>query len=948
MFFLLLHSLALLTLSFLAARSLWLGLADRLLAVAALVWANIVVTCLVLSCAHGLGDRGWFFRLSLLLALGTCLVLRRARPPEPTLPPPTGRLSLPLVALLLVTLLPIAWASLRIAATYEPNNYDSLTYHLPRAMFYLGQNTLAHFDTGNDRQIYFPFNYSLLQLFALAYSPPLQSLNFLNLLSWGVAGLAVFRLSRITGYSGNASLVAAWLALTSTQILAQATATTNDLPTGAAILVALAFALRWRESRLSRDALMAGLTAGLAAGSKLTLIYFGPTAVLILLGLAWQHWRQGVLGAFFTGARAWVLPAVLAFTLAAPFAIINLAEKSQWMNHTYDYVLNRPFSPGSVVQTGEAYLAQLFLEPIQRFAHDPAYSAQLNAWAQPALFPHWNESWAFSPLYIFPADLNEDHVFFGFAGPLFLVCALWCLMRCRRTSSPAVWLALLGVGWFLTYFTLNKWSLYNQRYFVLPLLILSPGAAILVDGWDGWPFRRLLSRTLLVLVGATAVWFAGVYLFQNSSRPYEALWRGQRPPPALPTLPPVMVERLSAQSRINFDSNDGDERAFLFMTLGRYQRFTAFARTYPKAYNVFSLWGFVRKVVYSNIEQRSSYTIVKFPTKHTAGVEFLGTLGSGQPAIDYYGLAAHPESQPSSPADRQVMVKLLYGPRDPGRFADMRIRVVGLNLPDQARLTLEVEYDDKTTATLASFEASGEVRAPVTRAFHRFRVRIEDRISGALLGNIDIPYFFRSIPPEMEAPEDPNQLFVDELVAHQPDSHIAVEGLTPAEGPYPQWQLPLIRWAKSPVIKLTFLATDQLARLELSLDARLQSRDLGQLEILLNGELVRDITLRGSAKWWNLTVPLAPRSGVNVIEIRSVKISSEIDWLDYLQRYPDVKAYVVSTGVPLEVGARGHYETFGKHENRELHTKRQPEVLVGPETLYYLFRNLRITGYRNP
>ena len=65
MFFLLLHSLALLTLSFLAARSLWLGLADRLLAVAALVWANIVVTCLVLSCAHGLGDRGWFFRIAI-------------------------------------------------------------------------------------------------------------------------------------------------------------------------------------------------------------------------------------------------------------------------------------------------------------------------------------------------------------------------------------------------------------------------------------------------------------------------------------------------------------------------------------------------------------------------------------------------------------------------------------------------------------------------------------------------------------------------------------------------------------------------------------------------------------------------------------------------------------------------------------------------------------------
>ena len=943
------HAVLLLWASAAAARRLLRGGIERGLAAGLLAWGNLVGTSLLLAGLHHLGEAAWFFRVSLALALVTWLGLRRVGPePAPAVPAAPGAGIHPgLLAAAILTLGPIVYAGIRIAGTYVPNNYDTLAYHLPRAMYYLGQDSLAHFDTGNPRQIYFPFNYNLLQLFGLIYSPPLQVLNFLNLAAWAAAGLAIYRLGRLCALGGNAALIAAWLALTSTQVLAQGTATTNDLPTAAGLLCTLVFVLRWRESRLTRDALLAGLAAGLSAGSKLTVIFFGPAAGLIVLALAWQHARRGAVAAYFRGLRAWLLPGLLALTFAAPFAVINLAEKGEWINHTYDFTLNRPFSWACVAQTSEAYLVQLFIEPLHRFTFDLQFTAQLNEWGVRTFFPHWNEAYAFSPPLLFPPDLNEDHVWFGFTGPFILLCAVATLLRFRRLPAPAVWLAALGLGWFATYFVLNKWSLYNQRYFVPSLLVMSPCLAVVLEaGWNH-PRLRRATRNLVAVLALCSVWLAGVYLFKNTSRPYAPLWAGDPAPQALPTLPPLMVQRLAAQSRINIDSTDGNERIFLLMAQGRNQRFTSFSKVNPDAYNVFSEWAFPRKVAYSNIEQRSSYTIVAIPTKRTAGVEFLGTLGSGQPAIDYYGLVPGADKVPSTDGNRNVIVILYYGRHDPGRYASLPIKVAGLNPSDRARLVVGVDYEDGTTATLATFTATGEAQASVTRPFRRFTVRVSDQADGHALGAIDIPYLFRDEPPEVEAPHNPVALFSEELVTATPKSRIHTEGLAPAEGPYPQWDLPVIRWVKVPVLRLEIPEQKHLDRLDLSFELRLHTRESAHFDVLFNGALVAGYEWATSTGWFIKQLSLTPRPGPNVIEFRNVAVGTEPDWLDYLERYPDVKAYVLGQKIPLEQGAQDHYTAFGKRENRALYLKRRTETLPG-EQYYFMFRSLRVDGSRAP
>ena len=126
------------------------------------------------------------------------------------------------------------------------------------------------------------------------------------------------------------------------------------------------------------------------------------------------------------------------------------------------------------------------------------------------------------------------------------------------------------------------------------------------------------------------------------------------------------------------------------------------------------------------------------------------------------------------------------------------------------------------------------------------------------------------------------------------------------------------------MVRLTLPATEGLDLLELTFSLRPQARENATLDVVLNGALVKNYRITGRTTWVGQKLTLAPKTGVNVLEFRNVTVGTEPDWLDYLERNPDVKAYVVSQNIPLEQGAQAHYETHGKHENRVLN---RPGVL---------------------
>lgn len=949
---LLVHVLLLLSFSYATTRRLVIPLLDRLIATALLFWGNIVAVCLLLSWLGRLNDSSWFFRTSMLLGFGLLLAVRRwaGLPPAP-IEPDAGPRNPWLLAAVAGTLLAMLLANLAIAATYVPNNYDTLTYHLPRVMYYLGHNSLAHFETADFRQVYYPFNFNLLQLLCLVYWAPLQAVNFFDVAAWVIAGLAVYRISRLCGGSFDAALLAAWLTCTSTEILAQATSTILDLPAAAAFVCALTFALRWRRSRRASDALLAGLALSLSAGTKLTVAFFGPAMVLVFVVLFHQHWLRNETRGFFRSTRAWIGPALLAIALCAPFLLYNYKATGELMTHRMDFTLNKPFSLGCVWQTGKTYLVQLFFEPLGRFTFDQEVIASLNQWFSRHVFANWNEAYAFSELYTILPDLTEDHVFFGFAGPLFLVCAIVCFWRDPKLRQPVSWVGLLGLGWFMAYFALNKYSLYNQRYFVPAIVVMGPCAAAVWDArstgsrWfhHGW----CLGFGFVALSGA---WFSVHYLTWNHIRPTPLPFTHFDARSREPVLPPTLAERLPGQPLVNVYSYGTNERIFPLMHLGPRQLFTSGLRVDPERYNLFSFWGNTRNYIYSNLAYFAAYTVVPVATKRTAGVEFLGTVPDIPDPFDYLGLPPHANDVPATPATSNIAVLIDYNvnTNDQIRIDGARLRVFGLNPRDVADVRISAEMRDGTIAPLLAKASAEWSFLSVKQPIKRLLIQVVSQEDGRNLGLGEIPFTARVNGFAQATAGAPSTFFATELISQEPPRNLTVRGLGTMEGPYPQWNMPVFRWAKAPVVRMEIPAEARRNRLRLAFSVRLQVRDEGTLEVWHNGKMVQAFTLQGRTEWHSELLEVAAAPGENVFELRDgTKVAGQIpDWRGYLDKYPDVKAYLLGQGQPLEEGALWHYQNHGKAEGRTMLT--HPGLVPAPpppDSLYFAFRSIRVEGF---
>lgn len=875
MTFLATHYFVTVLLAYAGARRLFADPIERILAAAFLVWAGVVLACLAASSLGRLGDVAWLFRTSLVASIALFAACRLVGP-EPghgasggtrlriTIDGPALGLVLGYVATVGSTLL----ACVLIAVSYAPSNFDSLTYQLPRSIFYLGQGSLAHFDTPNARQIFFPFDFNLLQLTVFAYGGPTKAVTVFNLLAWVLAALTIFRVARVCGASRSGSLVASWIGVMATQVVAQAMATTNDLPAGLAALVAVLFAVRWTQERLYRYAVFAGMAAGLAVGSKLTVVFFVP-AIAILLTISWLRRRRTPSS---MGLRTTALASAAALgpfvLLGAPFALYNVLGAGMWMTNEFDFTLNRPFSLGVVFQTTKTYLVQMVFEPLQRFYFDPRISALLNDLFARTLFSNWNPAGAFSDLYVFPPDVNEDHVWFGFAGPYVLVTAAACAFHDRKLTKPATWLAVIAIGWFIAYFLLNKWSLYNQRYFVPAYLVASPCVAHLFDRLGGLRSPLGTGRLALVVVLATSVWFIGSYMLQNTRTPLWPLLTGGERISDRPKVPQKIVDVLSGKPRIHVSTRGANERIFPLLDLGRRQKITSGADIDHGSFGLISEIRLGRGTIFDNIPFMSSHVFIPISGKASAGVEYLGAIGGRHPAFDYFGLAANATSVPVTTESGNVLVSLAFARTAPDRLRSASIRIAGLNQPDAMKMTIRAE-SDSGFHHLATITQATTVEVLLPSHLKRIVFEILDEKSGTRRGEgaIHVRMFDASTPLD-PGPPVVQPLLAEEFIGANPGTAFVVTGLAPLEGPYPQWRLPLFRWAKQPAVRIVVPANAKANKIMVSFAVRLHVRDEGLIEVLHNGTIVDTAPLHGREVWLERSLVLDAKSGDNIVELR--------------------------------------------------------------------------------
>ncbi|MBI4716698.1 MAG: hypothetical protein HY763_02755 [Planctomycetes bacterium] len=179
------------------------------------------------------------------------------------------------------------------ALTRYPTGYDGMYYHLPLAVRWMQTGMLGM----QNGEIYYslPEN-GILWSFLLVSVPLERLLPLVNVPNAVILAAAVYALTRVLGAGRRAAGAAVCMALSVPVVLFQSFAAYVDLYGAVAWLLAL-LALTWHTRvthvRQRRDLLiLAGLSAGVALGSKSTYLALVGLLLLLVLALDWIRPRD--------------------------------------------------------------------------------------------------------------------------------------------------------------------------------------------------------------------------------------------------------------------------------------------------------------------------------------------------------------------------------------------------------------------------------------------------------------------------------------------------------------------------------------------------------------------------------------------------------------------------------------------------------------------------------
>lgn len=157
---------------------------------------------------------------------------------------------------------------------YPPNNWDSLTYHMPRIMYWIGNESVVHFPSHILRHLYQPpfAEYFILNLNLLNGNDYFS--NTVQLLYLVLTFFSIWLLLTQLAISRFYKILALFIAITIPAVELQATTTKNDIVCSFFILTAIVFCIKTYFSKNFSNFLYLGLAIGLAMLTKGTAYLF--------------------------------------------------------------------------------------------------------------------------------------------------------------------------------------------------------------------------------------------------------------------------------------------------------------------------------------------------------------------------------------------------------------------------------------------------------------------------------------------------------------------------------------------------------------------------------------------------------------------------------------------------------------------------------------------------
>lgn len=420
------------------------------------------------------------------------------------------------------------------AVVSPPNSADAMAYHLPRVVYWIEQRSVSFFATPYLNQIMLQPFAEYLMLHSMLLTGGDHFVNLVQLFGCVTSLVAIAGIAQRFGAGLRGQLLAALVCVTIPNGILQASGAKNDYVLAGWLASTIYFLLRPDETRFTP--LLAGLSLGLALGTKATAYLFVPPLILWVAIRQWRWWREQL--------RAAVLVALAALTLNLPqfarnvdlsgsplgFDSAQADEKFRWRNEAINpQVIASNFLRHSTEQLGMR--SERWNESVYRLSvnlqrrigigeNDPR-----NTWLWTSYGPPRNSNQE--------ADApNTWHL------AIFAACFLACAWLRRDLF---LYLCALVAG-FLLFCAYLKWQPYMARLFLSLFVLASPVAGILIARLPSW----------------TQVIFA-LFLLNNSRHPLFENWT--RPLAGAHSLFHTSREDAYFNDMVQWNARDGDRKA---------------------------------------------------------------------------------------------------------------------------------------------------------------------------------------------------------------------------------------------------------------------------------------------------------------------------------------------------------------------------------------------------
>lgn len=889
MYFFLINIIIVLCLLVTTSRRIFTNPIDISLATFSLFWGVAITAGLNLSFFHSLNNPwAWFFA-TLFIAATITITTYSLAPPiqrnplyvQNTVFSEIQKNSVFDRRVIIFTTASLLLLNVFVALSYPPTNWDTNTYHLPRAFFYMSQGHLGHFPTVNFRQTFLTFNPTLLIIWFTTFELSEKLLVLINPACWIICFIGVYRLSVLCGATKYSALIVAAIGCLAPEVYTQGASTTTDLQQAALILCSAVFLLSYCRKSNWRNSILLAVSFGIATGIKVTCFFFGPIILFILLGSIYSNgFKKSVT--FLKNKKGQVLIVISLFLwFATPFMIYNYVYTGELMTPHYDYLRNKPFDIYSWLQTMYAFTVQGFAQPF-KFLFNQDW---LEATFQKLLFPFWEPKYAFNALTIFTIGISEDSVWYGFTPFLLLVAFANELKRKSFWTQPSFISLMAALSWFATYCAVGKWGLSTQRYFISAFLLAMPALAILCDRFYSLNSRKSkLGRYAIRLLFISSIVQLGVCHWFNYYRPIMPailLQAGS----ALNVIPPTMKDTLKGRKEINivqYSWQHQDERQYPYIRIAPDAKFNIKQfRLEQKpdvspqtltGFNLISLWGTTEGSFLTSIPASIGWLFIPIKDKKKPGIKALGSMGNWY--TDYFDyFSFEPGQRNCLPGEDNILFLALHDRNNSthhgnpvSRFQKLRLVTVGLNQNDDLTLTAYATLKDGSYETLWNINNDGYKDIFLPEECTRLLVEIKDEINHIKgRGEIIAVPFTGKIQHHDIAHLN---------LIHDPFSNdiITINGMNSySEGPYTTLDLPKIRWSSNNNINFRF-ENDKILPLEkITLDLEFKPKARGKMKIYANNQEFSSISWEDS-NWQTIRTQVPISTGDNII---ALKISNQ-------------------------------------------------------------------------